>query len=216
MKAYREWLPASGYEANASIGGSYYSNNVEDFYLTPWDLGYGSFVKFDHDFIGRDALEKKASMPHRRKVTLALDNEDVARVMSSMFQKGKRAKYIDFPSAVYSMHPYDSVLANGKFAGISTWIGYSSNEGRMLTLAMVDEQHAKPGTQGGAGMGRGGRRFEKAHRRTACSNPYQGHRQSRALFRGGPGFLRGQLAHASGCAVKHQSADPQGSAPARR
>jgi syringate O-demethylase len=64
-----------------------------------------------------------------------------------MFQKGQRAKYIDFPSAVYCMHPFDSVLRDGKPAGLSTWIAYSSNEGRMLTLAMLDEEHAKPGTR---------------------------------------------------------------------
>jgi len=147
MQAYREWLPATGYEATCSLGGSFQSDDIEDYYLTPWDLGYGAFVKFDHDFIGREALEKMAAGPHRRKVTLALDNEDVARVISSMFQKGKRAKYIDFPSAVYCMHPFDSVSIDGKAAGVSTWIGYSSNEGRMLTLAILDERHAKPGTK---------------------------------------------------------------------
>jgi syringate O-demethylase len=147
MRPYREWLPATGYEATASLGGSFDSDNIEDYYLTPWDLGYGGFVKFDHDFIGREALEKMAGQPHRRKVTLALDNEDVARVISSMFQKGKRAKYLDFPSAVYCMHQFDTVLAGGKPTGISTWIAYSSSEGRMLTLAMLDEQHAKPGTR---------------------------------------------------------------------
>ena len=47
--------------------------NIEDYYLTPWDLGYGRFVKFDHDFIGREALEKMAEEPHRKKVTLALE-----------------------------------------------------------------------------------------------------------------------------------------------
>jgi syringate O-demethylase len=147
MKPYREWLPANGYEATASLGGSFDSGNIEDYYLTPWDLGYGAFVKFDHDFIGRAALEKMAAGEHRRKVTLALDNEDVLRVLSSMFQKGERAKYIDFPSAVYAMHPYDQVLANGQTAGISTWIGYSANEGRMLTLAIMDPKYSKPGTQ---------------------------------------------------------------------
>jgi syringate O-demethylase len=147
MQAYRQWLPATGYEATCSVGGSLESDNIEDYYLTPWDLGYGAFVKFDHDFIGREALEKMAPGPHRKKVTLALDNEDVARVLSSMFQRGKRAKYIDFPSAVYCMHPFDSVLVGGKSVGVSTWIGYSSNEGRMLTLAMLDEQQAKPGTK---------------------------------------------------------------------
>ena len=34
------------------------SNNIEDYYMTPYELGYGPFVKFDHDFIGREALEK--------------------------------------------------------------------------------------------------------------------------------------------------------------
>jgi syringate O-demethylase len=147
LKTYREWLPANGYEGTCSIGGSFVSNNVEDYYLSPWDLGYGPFVKFDHDFIGREALERKATEPHRRKVTLALDVEDTLRVMSSMFQKDSRAKAIEFPSAVYSMHPFDRVLINGSTVGLSTWIGYSGNEGKMLTLAMLNAEHAKTGTK---------------------------------------------------------------------
>jgi syringate O-demethylase len=147
MKDYREWLPADGYEGTCSVGGSYVSKNIEDYYLTPWDLGYGSFVKFDHDFIGREALMRKSKEPHRQKVTLALDVEDTLRVLSSMFQKDSRAKAIEFPSAVYSMHPFDRIVIDGKPAGLSTWIGYSGNEGRMLALAIVDAEHAKPGTQ---------------------------------------------------------------------
>jgi glycine cleavage system aminomethyltransferase T len=147
LKAYREWLPADSYEAKASIGGSFYSDNIEDYYLTPWDLGYGPVVKFDHDFVGRAALEKKAQSPHRKKVTLALDNDQALKIMGTVFDKKDRAKFIEFPSAVYSMHPFDRVLANGQTVGLSTWIGYSSNEGKMLTLAMVDETSSKPGTE---------------------------------------------------------------------
>ena len=147
MKAYRRWLPANGYEAIASLGGSFYSDNIEDYYLTPYDLGYGPIVKFDHEFIGREALEKMASKPHRVKVTLALDSDDVTHALATMFQKDGRAKYFDFPSAVYSTLPYDKVLRDGKLIGISTWCGYSSNEGRMLTLAMVDEEHSEPSTE---------------------------------------------------------------------
>ncbi len=146
MKAYRQWLPAEGYEAKASIGGSFYSERIEDYYLSPWDIGYGAFVKFDHDFIGRQALEKMAGKTHRKKVTLALDSEDVLRVIGSMYQKRDRFKYMDFPSAVYAMHPYDKVLVNGKMVGLSTWISYSANEGKMLTLAIVDAEHSTPGT----------------------------------------------------------------------
>ena len=147
LKDYREWLSAKSYEGMCSLGGSFVSDNIEDYYLTPWDLGYGIMVKFDHDFIGREALEQKKDQPHRRKVTLALDNEDIVRVMSSMLQTGDKAKFLEFPNAVYAMHPYDAVLKNGKMVGISTWIGYTVNAGRFLALAMVDESVAEPGTE---------------------------------------------------------------------
>ena len=87
LQAYREWLPATGYEGKASLGGSFSSPNIEDYYLTPWDLGYGSYVKFDHDFIGREALERMADGQHRRKVTLALDDDSVSETIGTMFQK---------------------------------------------------------------------------------------------------------------------------------
>ena len=138
----------TSYEANASIGGSFLSNKIEDYYFSPWDLTYGGFVKFDHDFIGREALEKMQNDNHRHKVTLALNDADVLAVQGSQYgKKNERGKFIEFPSAVYSMHPMDQVLVNGKPAGVSTWIGYSSNERKMLTLAILDEQYAKPGTE---------------------------------------------------------------------
>ena len=146
MKSYREWLPATGYEGSASIGGSFVSDDIEDYYFTPWDLGYGSYVAFDHDFVGREALEERAGGAHRTKVTLALDDEDVTRTIGTMFQSGERAKFMDWPSAVYSMHQFDRVTVDGKTVGVSTWIGYSSNEGKMLTLAVLDAEYAEPGT----------------------------------------------------------------------
>jgi syringate O-demethylase len=148
LKAYREWLPAVGYEASCSIGGSFVSDKIEDYYLTPWDLGYGFFMKFDHDFIGREALEKMAQEKHRKKVTLALFEEDVTKVIMSQYGKeNERGKFIDFPSAVYSMHPHDKVTVDGKTVGLSTWISYSANERCMLTLAMIDPEYAEPGTE---------------------------------------------------------------------
>jgi glycine cleavage system aminomethyltransferase T len=147
LRAYRKWLPADGYEANASIGGSFYSTDIEDYYFSPWDLGYGHLIKFDHEFIGREALEEMATAEHRTKVTLALDDEDVARTIATMLQKTGRAKFIDWPSAVYAMHPFDRVAVDGETVGVSTWIGYSAGEGKMLTLAVLDAEYAEPGTE---------------------------------------------------------------------
>jgi len=144
---FRKWAGENSYGAKCSIGGSHIPETLEGYCLTPWDIGYGIMLKFDHDFIGREALEAKAAGPHREKVTLALDDEDFLRVTSSYFSQEGRAKYFEFPSAVYSMHPYDAVLVDGKQVGVSTWVGYSSNEGKMLTLAIVDPSVATPGTK---------------------------------------------------------------------
>jgi len=146
LKAYREWLPANGYEGTGSLGGSFYSDDISDYYLTPWDLGYGPFVKFDHDFTGREALEKMGA-PKRTKVTLAWNGGDVARAIGTMFQKDDRAKYIDLPLSNYSTWPNDKVLKDGKMVGVSTFSGYSSNESSMLSLAIVDVEQSEPGTE---------------------------------------------------------------------
>jgi vanillate/3-O-methylgallate O-demethylase len=145
LKAYREWLPANGYEGTGSLGGSFYSDDISDYYLTPWDLGYGGFVKFDHDFVGREALEQMS--PKRKKVTLAWNGDDVAAAIGTMFQKNGKAKYIDLPLSNYSTWPNDKVLKDGEMVGVSTFSGYSSNESSMLSLAVVDLEQSEPGTE---------------------------------------------------------------------
>ena len=148
LSDYREWLPPTGYEASASLGGSFLSSDIEDYYFTPWDLGYGHLVKFDHDFVGREALEAKAEDKHRTKVTLVLDDEDVTRTLGSMLNPvGERAKFIEWPNAVYSMHQYDDVKVDGETIGVSTWVCYSANEGKLMTLAVLDAEYAEPGTE---------------------------------------------------------------------
>jgi len=142
LKAYRQWLSATSYEATASLGGSFYSPDIRDYYLTPYDLGYGGFVKFDHDFVGRAALEKMAANPRRKKVTLVWNGEDVARAFAQFFQsRGEAPKYIDLPLANYATLPYDKVLKDGKTVGISTYTGYSANERAVLSLATIDVEH---------------------------------------------------------------------------
>ena len=148
LKGYRQWLTGKSYEATASLGGSFYSDNITDYYLTPYDLGYGPFVKFDHDFVGREALEKMAGNQKRKKVTLVWNGEDVTRAMGSLFHSGGDiAKYIDLPLANYSTLPYDKVLKDGKTVGVSTYTGYTFNERAMISLAMVDVAHSEPGAQ---------------------------------------------------------------------
>jgi vanillate/3-O-methylgallate O-demethylase len=142
LEPYRRWLPADWYEGTGSLGGSFVSGDIEDYYLTPWDLGYGPFVKFDHDFVGREALEQMAQRQARRKVTLAWNGGDVARAMATLFERGDPAKYIDLPLSNYATWPYDRLTVDGEVVGVSTFSGYSFNERSMLSLAIVDDEVA--------------------------------------------------------------------------
>jgi vanillate/3-O-methylgallate O-demethylase len=148
MKAYRQWLSTKSYEAMASLGGSFVSDKITDYYLTPYDLGYGPFVKFDHDFIGRAALEKIVNDQKRRKVTLVWNGDDTERALGTLFHgRGEAAKYIDLPLANYATLPFDKVAQGSKTVGLSTYTGYTYNERVMISLGVVDVAQAEPGTQ---------------------------------------------------------------------
>ena len=140
MKKYRKWLPANSYEATGGLAGSFVSNNIEDYYVTPYEIGYGPFVKFDHDFIGREALEKIANKPHRQKVTFAWNGDDVAKVFASMFARTVRSLQVHRPAAVELrlVVVRQDRRQDGKVVGASMFAGYSYNEQSMLSLGIVD------------------------------------------------------------------------------
>ena len=142
LRPYRQWLGADSYEATGSIGGSFVSGNIADYYLNPWELGYGPFVKFDHDFHGREALAALDPAAQRKKVTLAWHPEDMAKIMASMFNpEGETYKFFDVPLANYASSNYDRVVdAGGKTVGLSMFTGYSWNEKQALSLATINPE----------------------------------------------------------------------------
>jgi vanillate/3-O-methylgallate O-demethylase len=147
LMGYRQWLSATGYEATASLGGSFYAEDITSYYLTPYDLGYAQFVKFDHDFVGRPALEKMASKPTRKKITLVWNGEDFTRIFGSLVAGGDITKYVDLPLANYATLPYDKISRGGKTIGISTYTGYTYNERAMISLGVVENEYGEPGTE---------------------------------------------------------------------
>jgi vanillate/3-O-methylgallate O-demethylase len=106
--------------------------------MTPYELGYGPFVKFDHDFIGREALEKIVTTPQRRKVTFAWNADDVAKAFRSLLDTGDAFKFLDMPLTNYASSSYDKIVKGGKNVGFSMFAGYSYNERSFLSLGVVD------------------------------------------------------------------------------
>jgi len=149
LEDFRRWLPADGWETCTQIGGSFVSDNLEDYYVTPWDLGVDKLMKFDHDFIGREALEAMVDQPHRRKVTLVWNQEDIGKIYSSLMDPDALPyKYMELPMASYAFQMNDEVRSlDGKIVGVSNFIGYTVNEKEFLSVAFVEQDFAEPGTE---------------------------------------------------------------------
>ncbi len=138
---YRDWLGADMYEAAGAMGGSFVSDNIEDYYVSPFELGYDFYIGWKKDdFIGKSALQKmKESGNHRKKVTLEFNKEDVLKVIASAFEDGIPYKWIDFPQPNYASSTADMLMKGDTMVGMSMFNGYSYNERCLLSLGVVDQ-----------------------------------------------------------------------------
>lgn len=138
---YRDWLGPDSYEAAGSIGGSFVSDNIEDYYLNPFELGYDFYIGWKKDnFIGKDALVAMKDSPNnRKKVTFEWNRDDVLKVIATAFEEGTPAKWIDFPLSNYASSSSDMVMNGDNMVGMSMFNGYSWNERSVLSLGVVDQ-----------------------------------------------------------------------------
>ena len=138
---YRDWLGADSYEAAGAIGGSFVSDNIEDYYVNPFELGYGFYIGWKKpDFVGKSALQTMKDAPsNRKKVTFEWNREDVLGVIATAFEDGTPHKWIDFPMLNYASSSADMVCLNGKMVGMSMFSSYSWNERCVLSLGVVDQ-----------------------------------------------------------------------------
>jgi vanillate/3-O-methylgallate O-demethylase len=148
MKPYREWLNNYFLESIGSLGGSLVSENIEDYYVDPIEVGYGGLVDWNRDFVGRDALQEKATNQRRKKVTLVWSDDDVAAgIASALFDAQSPGHYIALPTPMYATFESDAVMLDGEVVGVSQWSSYSANARHLISTALVDVEHAEPGTE---------------------------------------------------------------------
>ena len=144
LKAFRECCPPRATRAPARSAAASSLPTSRTITSTRGSSGMAGFVKFDHDFHGREALEAIGPEEQRRKVTLAWHPEDMARIMASLFDPdGEQYKFFDVPLANYASSNYDRVVdAGGRTVGFSMFTGYSYNEKQALSLATIDPEIA--------------------------------------------------------------------------
>jgi vanillate/3-O-methylgallate O-demethylase len=114
------------------------SDNIADYYVNPFELGYDFYIGWKKDdFVGKAALEKLKTANNRKKVTFEWNRDDVLKVIASGFDQGTPFKWIDFPQPNYASTSADMVMRDGKMVGMSMFNGYSWNERCMLSLGVV-------------------------------------------------------------------------------
>jgi vanillate/3-O-methylgallate O-demethylase len=131
---FRSATSVFSYEGLNALRGSFYSPDIEDYYVNPYELGYGRSIYFNHDFIGRDALRARKDDVHRTKVTLVWNAEDVTRVFGA-------------DHGLIHSYTKDRVEVGSDLVGISEYAASSAVEGTVHSIARVDVQHAATSTE---------------------------------------------------------------------
>jgi glycine cleavage system aminomethyltransferase T len=131
-------------------------DELEARFKTPFDVDWGSLVRFDHDFPGRAALERIADNPPNTMVTLEWNADDVADIVASQY-RGRDAVALDpiddRPSDNYFVNPNgfhyhaDKVLFEGTEIGSSAGRIRSVYYKRMISLGFIRSEHAVEGKQ---------------------------------------------------------------------
>lgn len=122
--------------------------DLEPRYMTVVELGWGKMIKFDHDFVGRDALEKEVANPRRTMVSLEWNTDDIMDIHRSQYEPGEPYHPIDEPSHSVGTGLFnDKVLKDGKLVGISMGRQYSVNYHVMISICSIDIDQSALGNE---------------------------------------------------------------------
>jgi vanillate/3-O-methylgallate O-demethylase len=139
---YNEFVRQSGFTPPVNVTGSVDPADRLARLHTPVELRWERAVKFDHDFLGRAALEAEVANPRRRVVTLAWNPEDVVDIYASLLQPGEEYKTIDLPTSPpwsEGMNAHaDHVLKDGAPVGVSGGTIYSYFHRQVLSHGVLD------------------------------------------------------------------------------
>ncbi|MFZ7121381.1 MAG: hypothetical protein ACOWWH_10565 [Eubacteriaceae bacterium] len=119
-------------------------------YRSPIDLGWEKLIKFDHDFIGKEALKAELEGHHNTMVHLIWDKNDVLKVIATAFEAGNSCDILDLVSDYDyvrnngGMH-IDAVYDGDKMVGASSGRMLSSKTREMLSVCTIDQDYAVEG-----------------------------------------------------------------------
>lgn len=121
-------------------------------YRTPFENGWGKMVRWDHEFIGKEALQAEFAGNYRTACTLVWDADSVAEAVKASMDGTRRVDPIEWPC------DYDYVLGNGtlhidsvyagdQFVGCSSGRMVSAKTRQMISIGTIDHELVKEGIE---------------------------------------------------------------------
>jgi glycine cleavage system aminomethyltransferase T len=140
-------------------------------YRNPIEVGWGQTVKLDHEFIGREAIEREITNPRRQIVTLEWNIDDVVEVYASQFEPGEHYAPMEpnHASQRHGRHELyaDRVVDGDKLIGVSSGRMYSYYYRKMISMCSIDVQYGTLGTEVAVVWGAPGSRQKHIRARVA-------------------------------------------------
>lgn len=136
------WMPPD-------VSGSVDPANMRARYRTPVEVGWEKSIQLDHDFQGRQAVERELADPRKTVVTLVWNADDVLDVYASLFREGGEYKTFELPTTPHFRRMIahaDHTLHAGKPVGVSSGTTYSYYFRKMISLCTIDRDCANIGT----------------------------------------------------------------------
>lgn len=129
------------------------ADDIENYFATPYDVGWGYTVDFDHDYPGKEALEKIAETNNSRvPVTLEWNLEDVSKVVENEIS-GEGAisdegifDYDQHSPEFKRLHA-DYVMVDEKNIGIASGRIKDFYHKTFISLAFIDKGYAEEGRE---------------------------------------------------------------------
>lgn len=153
MSSFASQLPPVYNDIFVNATGTY-SNDPHSLFRNPIELGWSNIVKFNHDFLGREALEKIASNPKRKVVTLKWNAEDVVDIFRSYLQEeGPTYKFMPWTVNYQSSgdfgndYAFDKVTVRGETIGSSSWYVYTKFYKSVISMGVIDMESAQIGNE---------------------------------------------------------------------
>lgn len=127
------------------------SYDIQNAFVTPFDVKWDYLINWNHDFIGKEALLKLKENPPRTVVTLEWNAEDIGKVFATQFVKKSVLPFDDISNiadgAMRDFFVISKVMSENKMVGVASGRTRDYYHNAMISLAFIDRSIAEEGKE---------------------------------------------------------------------